>query len=74
MSTDVSTVQREHNKIQQIRILNTGYALANVIELVTNVMLNLSKKDKQDSFPVNSLNRSVLSSAIANRIKEKVGV
>ena len=67
-------VNIENSNIQQTKILNTGYTLSNIMELVTNVMLILSKKDTKESFPVNSLNRSVLGQAVANRIKERAGI
>lgn len=57
------------------KLKNTGEnanVIANVIEISVSVISKLAGKDIADALDKQSLNRTVLSNLVANRIKEKV--
>lgn len=66
------TVQEQQDLLKTKKILDNAVPLANVVELATSIVINLAGKDIADSINKQSLNRTVLSNLVANRIKQRI--
>lgn len=66
------TVEEQQNLLKTKQIMDNAVPLSNVVELATSIVIQLAGKDVADSINKQSLNRTVLSNLVANRIKEKI--
>lgn len=66
------TVQEQEDVIKVNNILDNSLVLSNILELATSVIIKISGKDISSTINKESLNRSVLSNLVANRLKEKI--
>lgn len=62
--------QQDINKINNI--LDNSVVLSNIVELATSIIIKISGKDISSTINKESLNRSILSNLVANRLKEKI--
>ena len=65
------TIEEQQDRLKTKKIMDNAVVLSNIVELATSVVIKLAGKDVADSINKQSLNRSVLSNLVANRIKEK---
>lgn len=66
------TIEEQQNVVKAKKVADNAVTLSNIVELATSVVIKLAGKDIADSINKQSLNRTVLSNMVANRIKEKV--
>lgn len=66
------TIEEQQNVVKTKKVADNAVTLSNVVELATSVVIKLAGKDIADSINKQSLNRSVLSNMVANRIKDKI--
>jgi len=66
------TIEEQANLLKTKKIMDNAVVLSNVVELATSVIIKIAGKDIADSINKQSLNRTVLSNMVANRIKEKM--
>jgi hypothetical protein len=65
------TIEEQQDRLKTKKIVDNAIVLSNIVELATSVVQKLAGKDVADSINKQSLNRTVLSNLVANRIKEK---
>ena len=65
-------LEEQPNQIKIDKILDNAATVSNIIELATSVVINMAGKDIADSIGEQSLNRSVLSNLVANRVRDRV--
>lgn len=65
-------LEQQQDLLKTKQILDNAVPLANIVDLATSVVISLAGKDVADSINKQSLNRTVLSNLVANRIKEKI--
>lgn len=65
------TIAEQQDRLKTKKIMDNAVVLSNIVELATSVVIKLAGKDVADSINKQSLNRTVLSNLVANRIKEK---
>ena len=65
-------LEEQPNQIKIDKILDNAVTVSNIIELATSVVINMAGKDIADSIGEQSLNRSVLSNLVANRVIDRV--
>lgn len=74
----MSTVNNDLNVEDQIQqnnvktIHSNALVTSNIIELVVSVVGNVAGKSISDSLEGSSLNRSILSNLVANRVKQQI--
>lgn len=66
------TIEEQQDLLKTKQIMDNAVPLSNVVELATSIVIQLAGKDVADSINKQSLNRTVLSNLVANRIKEKI--
>lgn len=66
------TIEEQQDRLKTKKIVDNAVVLSNVVELATSVVIKMAGKDIADSINKQSLNRSVLSNMVANRIKEQI--
>lgn len=66
------TVEQQQTVIKNKRIFENAVSISNIVELATSVIVRIAGKDIADTIDTQSVNRSILSNLVANRIKEKI--
>lgn len=66
------TIEEQQDRLKTKKIMDNAVTLSNIVELSASVVIRMAGKDVADSINKQSLNRTVLSNLVANRIKEKV--
>lgn len=69
---DNGTLEEQVTQIKIDKIVSNSIVLSNCIELATSVIIKIAGKDIADTLNEQSLNRTVLSNLVSNRIKEKI--
>jgi len=66
------TIEEQQNLFKIKKIIDNSIVLSNILELATSIIIRIAGKDIADNIKNQSLNRTVLSNLVANRIKEKI--
>lgn len=66
------TLDEQQDLLKTKKIVDNAVVLSNIVEIATSVVIKMAGKDVADSINNQSLNRTVLSNLVANRIKEKI--
>lgn len=66
------TLEEKQNQIKCAKIKSNATVVANIIDLVAGVVINVADKDVADNLGSQTLNRSVLGGMIGNVIKEEI--
>ena len=70
--SDMMNLEEPQDQTKVYKILDNAVTVSNIVELATSAVINMAGKDIADSLGKQSLNRSVLSNLVANRIKDRV--
>ena len=67
-----ATLEEQESAIKTEKILKNAVPIANIIELAASLIIKVAGKDIADTLKEETINRSILSNLVANRIKEKL--